>query len=138
METSPSEAVLTSIRQFRLHDFDWDGCGGLPLRSDVADTASDIYDLDFTDAMPMPVVSLNKDGTVDVEYDEFQGQDAGKKLFLTFQCQGVVTYIKVYADGQTTVDGTIRLDLFARTDGKFDPEDFAELTALFDWLADSE
>lgn len=136
METSSSEAVLQSLRQFRLHEYDWDGCGGLPLRGDVADTAADIYDLSFTDVLPMPTVALNPDGTVNVEYDETVDSDDGKKLFLTFKCQGVITYIKLFGDGQTTVDGTIRLDNFARTDGKFDPDDFVELTELFDWLAE--
>ena len=117
-------------------DYDWDGVGGLPMRADVADTVADLYDLSFTDAMPMPVVSLNGDGTIDVEYDDSTGSDEGKKLFLSFKCQGIVTYIKVFGDGQTTVEGTIRLDLYARTDGKFNPEDFAEITELFDWLAE--
>lgn len=131
METdSSSEAVLISLRRLRLMEFDWDGAAGLPLRGDVGDTVAAIYDLAFADAMPMPVVSLNGDGTLDVEYDA----EDGRKLFLTFKCEGVITYIKVYEDDQTTVEGTVRLD-FHTVSGKFDPDDFVEITELFEWLA---
>jgi hypothetical protein len=124
---SSSEAVLTALRRLRLMEFDWDGAGGLPLRGDVGDTVTDIYELSFTSDMPMPAVSMNGDGTIDVEYD---GED-GRKLFLTFKCQGVLTYIKVFEDDQTTVEGTIRLD----APGPVALDDFVELTELFEWLA---
>jgi len=135
---SSSEAVLTSLKHFHLHEYDWDGVGGLPLRGDVADTVADIYDLAFADDMPMPVVSLNGDGTVEVAYEEIVASDLGKKLLLTFRCEGVVTFVKVFPDGDATVEGTIRLDGFARTDGKFNPDDFAELTELFAWIGFEE
>ena len=136
--TTSSEAVLQSLRQFRLHEYDWDGSGGLPLRADVADTAIDIYQLPLTTQVPMPEVMLLSDGTVTIEYDEVTGKDVGKKLFLTFKCQDVITYVKLFADGSSMVEGIIRLDGYDPTDSESTPYAVLELTALFDWLAEDD
>ena len=110
-------------------EFDWDGVGGLPFRSDVGDTVAVVYEASFGDDMPEPFMSMNGDGTIDIEYDG----DNGRKLFLTFKCEGVVTYIKVFEDDQTTVEGTIRFDFHAIS-GKIEEEDLEEIKALFGWL----
>ena len=129
MKTS-SDWVMEELFRLRLKGYDHDGAGGLPLRADVADLVATVYDLAFTDKMPDPIVSLNGNGTLDVEYDG----DSGRKLFLCYQCAGVVTYIRAFEDDQTVIEGTIRLN-FNTYGGKFDPDDFLELTGLFDWLA---
>lgn len=133
METTPKEAVLDVIKSFRLREFDWDGSGGLPLRADVADTISDIYlseiyavPEEVLYALPKPSLLLAPNGTVEVAYDAW----GYKQLLLTFECQGVVTYIKVYDDDHTSIEGTIRFDVLEPS-----PEDVAELTELFLWIA---
>ena len=53
----------------------------------------------------------------------------GRQLFLTFQCEGVITYIKVYEDEQTSVEGVIRVDSMTPS-----PDDFAELAEMVEWF----
>lgn len=134
MSSILSDATVNRLRVLRLMEFDWDGDGGLPMRSDVADTAIAVFDDpevigDFAYRLPLPDVSLSSNGTVDIEF----GDADGKQLMLTFQCDGVVSYIKVYEDGNASIEGVIRVDTLTPT-----PDDFVELTELFGWFVDSE
>ncbi|SIO37695.1 hypothetical protein SAMN05444166_4210 [Singulisphaera sp. GP187] len=135
METNSRTAVLESLQQLRLMEFDWDGVQGLPLRGDVADNVSDVYeggvDLlleDLAEHLPMPVVSLNPNGTIEVLYKD---PDSNRELVITFQAEGVLTYVKLFDDGQTMVEGVIRVNLLS---GPYEV-DLSELKDLFDWLA---
>lgn len=112
-------------------EFDWDGVGGLPLRSDVADTAHDVYsephildDAILGDLVP-PSISMSSNGTIEVVY----AIDGYRQLFLTFECAGVVSYIRVFEDEQTSVEGVIRLEMDSTS-----PDDFSELQELYEWL----
>lgn len=141
MEKTSRQAVLESVRQLRLHGFDWDGVGGLPLRGDVADTIAELYESssdlqqDAADRLPMPIVSLNPDGTIEVLYKD--DEEGCKELLLTFRCEGVITFTKMFGDGQTMVEGTIRIDMleFDSMCGEM-PGTCDDLIELFDWLAE--
>lgn len=129
-----AEAVVSTLRSFRLLEWDWDGAGGLPLRSDVADTAVKVFEEDSIVNLincPLPTVSLNGNGTVEVAYaDEF----TERELWLTFQCEGVITYIKRFEDDQTTIEGTARIGFAGiRAD---EAADLNELRELFCWLSE--
>lgn len=122
-----AEAVIKAVRQLRLKDWDWDGSGGLPMRLDASDTVLAVYDkggaADSADC-PAPSVSLNTNGTIEVSYSD---PETGRELFLTFQCNAVITYIRMFEDEQTSIEGTIRFtwDLAANN---------AALGSLFEWL----
>jgi hypothetical protein len=141
VETSVREAVVQSLRGLRLMGYDWDGAKGLPMRGDVADTVFEVFGSSgyvdpsgyveplisdaYVESLPLPAVSLNGNGTVEVAFD---GED-GRELLLTFECEGVITFIKAFGDGQTTVDGVIRLDL-----GERGTDEAAELSELLGWV----
>ena len=123
------EKLLISLRGLRLHEYDWDGIGGLPLRGDVSDEfydlfSGDVINDDLYDLLPPPIVTLNGNGTLEVVF----GWPDDTELVLSFQSKGVVTYVKVFADAQTSVEGVIRLDL-----SNPDDEPTGELLALLEW-----
>lgn len=134
MDSIFSESVVKSLRGLRLMEYDWDGSGGLPMRSDVADTAIAVFDDpdvigDSTYGLPLPSISLSSNGTVEVAFAE----PDGRQLFLTFECEGVITYVKVFDDEQTSVEGVIRVDTLTPS-----PDDFVELRELFGWMVETE
>ena len=133
------ETVMSSLREFRDREYDWNGSAGLPMRSDAADTLSDVYQgIPSVASLPDPVISLENDGTISVEYERENESDLGKKLFLTFVCDGVMTYMQVFTDGSTTVDGTIRLDRYESPDGAFDASEASILDSICEWYLGGE
>ncbi len=122
--------VLSITRELRLKAYDWNGSGGLPLRSDVADPIAEFYgNLPGIFGLPSPDVLMNPDGTIEVSYS--QGEMA-KELLLTFKCQGVITYVQVWEDRQTSVEGTVRFDpMEDNSDGELAP-----LPDLLFWISE--
>ena len=124
------ELLLKALRTFRHSEYDWDGSGGLPLRDDVADTFYDLISNDVThedmyDMLPVPMLNLNGNGTLELVL----GWHEGAELVLTFQAKDVITYVKIFEDAQTSVEGTLRLDY-----GDDDNTAVAELTELLEWI----
>lgn len=126
-----ADHVVSSLRSLRLMQWDWDGARGLPMRADVADMTIDAFESETIAAIvcPGPSVSLNMDGSVSVQYvDEF----TERMVDLCFQCAGVVTYTKNFEDGQTQIDGVIRL-----SDDSDTPDCYGELAELLRWVIDN-
>lgn len=130
-------AVLDALNDFRLKEYDWNGSGGLPLRGDVGTTIKDLFsDADILGSnllmsLPTPDLSMAANGTVEMAFEYDDNDDGERKLFVTIECDGVLSYIKVYEDGQTSVEGVIRLDFLGNA---FRPDDFVELTELLRWF----
>jgi hypothetical protein len=127
--TSIRDMVSKSISGLGLCEFDWDGSGGLPMRGDVRDTAYAVFVDEVTlggllNSCPPPSITLNSNGTLEVSFD-----NDGRGLLVTVECEGVLTYVKVFEDDQTTIEGVVRMDM-----DDFDPDAFVELIELFDWL----
>ena len=138
MATESANHVMAQVRAFRLREYDWNGTGGLPMRGDSADTLADVFALDCIADLPSPEVTLGNDGAISVEYDESDDSDRGKKLFLVFPCGGVVTYMRVFEDGVTTIEGVLRMDKYAKTTGEFCPDEARRLADLCRWFAGDE
>ena len=130
---------MASLREFRLREYDWNGAAGLPMRSDAADTLVDVYEwAKSVSSLPDPTVTLESDGTITIEYDRKADSEFGKKLFLTFVCHGVMTYMQVFSDGSTTVDGVLRLDRYSKANGDFDGSEVAVLDSICAWYLEDD
>ena len=125
------EKIAASLKELGLKEYDWNGSGGLPAREDALDLALAVFALNdyafkLIDHVDEYTVTLNEDGTVEVGLD-----NGDRTLLLTFQCGGAITYIKVFDDEQTTVEGTIRINPdwpFTAYDG------FADLAEALEWI----
>jgi hypothetical protein len=136
VDTSTRDKIQYGIQLLRTKGYDWNGTCGLPIRSDVLQTSSAIFsDRTLQSQMRLedcdePVMSLNPDGSVEMSFDTPYG-DGGKQLLLTFQCGGVITYIKILEDSETSIEGTIRASFPAKS-----ASEFAELVDLINWIAE--
>jgi hypothetical protein len=106
------QKIRLAVEKLAARPFDWDGAGGLPIRPDVAEWCRESLFSDFAgigldaaalDAVGVGDVSLNQDGTVELALES-----EGKELILTVECGGVVSYIKLFEDAQTSVEGMVR------------------------------
>lgn len=120
--------VADTIREYRLRGYDWNGCGGLPLRDDAATTAIEFYQYVYVPELPTPTVLQNPDGSIEVGYGD---ESSPKKLLLTFYCYGVVGYVKVFADDTTYVEGLVRFDPLDETPSG----ELTIISDLFRWMA---
>lgn len=129
--------IFEALSDFGDDGFNWNGCGGLPIRDDVRETINLIYGsrkfLSKTIARncPIPSVTLCDNGTIEIAYTDRYND---RQLFLTFQCKWTITYIQVFEDEQTTIEGTIRFTVDAN--GEFDADEWAVLVDLYDWLTE--
>lgn len=118
--------IAREMELFTKHGYDWDGAGGLPMRTDVRQVmrwfirSGTALDECLNEAVE-PSVLLNREGTVELSFD-----NEGKELLLTLQCMNVVTYVQIYEDKQTSIEGVIRLDKI---------DDQTTLISLFEWLS---
>jgi len=124
--------IYDTIENLATLGFNHDGIKGLPMRSDVFAFATKALfstrlharvglNEQLLENAGDPNVSINKDGTVDLFF-----QNPSRELNLTIQCGGVITYIKFFDDGDTTVEGTIRVSATDR--------DFSEVDDIIKWV----
>lgn len=128
--------ILKSIGGMRHYKYGWNGDSSLPIRTDVRNWSYELFARNASfplivpdnhlEMCPYPDVTLNDAGTVSIAF-----VTEGRQLILTIQCRGIVTYIKLFDDDQTTVSGVIRLDT---EDLDADLDMFAEFQELFIWL----
>jgi hypothetical protein len=136
VETTFRDTIGTALKAMSLHEYDWNGNCGLPLRGDVADLAHDLFVAPETlflsgfNLLPTPTVVMGGNGTVEIGFDSRDGRE----LVITVQCEGVITYVKVYEDDQTSVEGTVRLDPLESFNGT---AGFSEFVELLLWVIDS-
>jgi 5-methylcytosine-specific restriction endonuclease McrBC GTP-binding regulatory subunit McrB len=98
--------IRSSIDELSKKEYGWDGGEALPIRQDVRSTALNRFSGDNGSNLSgthVDSVSLNADGTVEIVF-----LHAGRELYLTFRCDHVVTYVKLYPSGATE-EGTIRI-----------------------------
>lgn len=138
MQETFKTAIEKAIKSLGLKGFDWDNERGLPMRGDVRDLAHDLFcDPErystawFADFLPLPRVILNPNGTLEIAFEGYDGEE----LLFTVECDSVLTYAKLFSDGQTCVDGVIRIDLDAdQCDG--DGPDW-EVFNLLHWIGET-
>lgn len=106
--------ICCDIDELAKKQYGWDGKDALPIRHDVYEYAdrtlfclnlASCVNREALERCDQPHVTLVEDGTLVIT---FKRDDESKELILSIPCGGIVTYSKVFEDGQTEVEGIIR------------------------------
>lgn len=103
-----TKVMLMLLEEYAGKPYGWNEGVGLPIRQDAYDIARHVL---YDDVFPRRLVDLcqdsvlmNNDGTIEMALDH-----KGKSLLLTFQCGSAISYVRVYEDGETSTEGTLRI-----------------------------
>ena len=125
------DIIIDKIDDLSRLFYDHGGNKELPMRGDILAFSRFLFSGDRSNSRGInanyleragePDVSLNVDGTVDLFF-----QNRSRELNLTIQCGGVIAYVQCLDDGDTTIEGTIRI--WSRTG------DCGEVDDLLQWV----
>lgn len=131
--TSVKRSMRLTVSHLCGIGYDHNGAGGLPIRPDVAKFAATVL---FSDS-PNVGLSENKLESV-TDHDVLLQQDGTisvilsvgeKTLYLDILCGGIVTFVKLFEDQDTTIEGVLRTAWPSPLESQI-----ANIDDLIDWL----